>query len=236
MAQIEIQAQAQYPWRTIVYIESTFPNGLTVTGSGVIVGPNDVLTASHIVYNASYGGGATTVKVIPAYDPSPLETPYGTLFASSSFIHYYTDFDPDGDGQILPGNYGPGLGGSELDVALIDLNTAIGDLTGSMGMDPNFENGIVNVTGYPTVYGRNMMNDSGSVFDSDIDSITYLNGIEVHPGNSGGPLWYSGNLGPYVIGIVSTEGWAEKWLRLFEQFSPIYKWTPGELRTVQSML
>ncbi len=25
-----------------------------------------------------------------------------------------------------------------------------------------------------------------------------------------------------------------KWLRLFEQLSPIYKWTPGELRKVQS--
>src|SRR3972149_2832391 len=26
----------------------------------------------------------------------------------------------------------------------------------------------------------------------------------------------------------------QKWLRLFEQLSPIYKWTPGELRKVQS--
>ena len=26
----------------------------------------------------------------------------------------------------------------------------------------------------------------------------------------------------------------ERWLRLFERLSPIYKWTPGELRKVQS--
>ena len=57
MAQVEIEAQAQYPWRTIVFIESTFPNGQVVTGSGVIVGPNDVLTAAHVVYDVSLAAG-----------------------------------------------------------------------------------------------------------------------------------------------------------------------------------
>jgi len=57
MAQVEIEAQAQYPWRTIVFIESTFPNGHVVTGSGVIVGPNDTLTAAHVVYDVSLAAG-----------------------------------------------------------------------------------------------------------------------------------------------------------------------------------
>lgn len=33
---------------------------------------------------------------------------------------------------------------------------------------------------------------------------------------------------------LSYELHAERWLRFFEQLSPIYKWTPGELRKVQS--
>lgn len=206
MAQTEIQDQAQFPWRTVVYIEATFPDGQVFTGSGVMVGPNDVLTASHVLYNSSRGGAATTVTVTPAFDPSPLETPYGTLFASS--IRYFTDFDPDGDGFIFDGDLGPALAGSELDVALIDLGTPVGDLTGWMGLDPDFVSGVVNVTGFPTVYGYNLMNDSGPALDSATDWVTYFGGIEVRSGDSGGPVWYASNGTPYVVGVVSTSGWA----------------------------
>jgi len=206
MAQTEIQDQAQFPWRTVVYIEATFPNGEILTGSGVMVGPNDLLTASHLIYNSTMGGAAATVTVVPAFDPTPLERPYGTLRASS--IRYFTDFDPDGDGLIFDGDLGPTLAGSELDVALVNLGTPVGDLTGWMALDPVFVSGVVNVTGYPTVYGYNLMNDSGSALDSAVDWVTYFNGIEVQPGNSGGPVWYWRDGTPYVVGVVSTGGWA----------------------------
>jgi len=57
-----------YPYSGVVYVESTFSNGLTYTGTGFMVGPNDVLTASHVIYSASDGGVATSVTVSPAHD------------------------------------------------------------------------------------------------------------------------------------------------------------------------
>ena len=205
MPQVEID-NLTYPFDTVVYIESTYPDGAVFTGSGVLVGPNDVLTASHVVYNGSHGGAATSVKVIPAYDPSPLETPYGTLFAS--YFNYYVGFDPDNDGFLISGDGGAGLAGSEIDLALIGLNTAIGDRTGWMGIDPYFSSGVVNITGYPGIYGDNPMNDSGFISEDPIDFIYNYGGIEIHPGNSGGPVWhYLSNGFPYVVSVVSTSSW-----------------------------
>ncbi|MGY4178377.1 Ca2+-binding RTX toxin-like protein [Bradyrhizobium sp. USDA 4518] len=205
MSAVEINNLA-YPFDTVVYIETTYPDGSVFTGSGVIVGPNDVLTASHVVYNGSHGGAASSIKVIPAYDPSPLEMPYGTFFASN--FQYYIGFDPDNDGVLVSGNNGPGLAGSEIDFAVIGLNTAIGDRTGWMGIDPNFSSGIVNITGYPGFYGDNPMNDSGYISEDSTDFIYNYGSIEVHPGNSGGPVWhYLSNGFPYVVSVVSTSIW-----------------------------
>jgi V8-like Glu-specific endopeptidase len=82
MSQVEINNLAP-PYNTVAYLEATFADGNVFIGSGVMVGPNDVLTASHVVYSSVNGGVATSVKVILGYDPSPLETPYGTLSARS---------------------------------------------------------------------------------------------------------------------------------------------------------
>jgi V8-like Glu-specific endopeptidase len=223
MAQQEVFDQAQYPWQTVVFIESTFPNGDTATGSGVMVGPNDVLTASHMVYAIEDGGGATKVTVTPGYDPSPLQEPFGTVDAYA--WHYFTDFDPDGNGLILPGNNGDGLGGSELDVALLDLDVALGINTGWMGLDRNFTSGNVNVTGYPGYYGTNMMNDVGYVKDDAVDWFTDTDGLELHAGNSGGPLWhYNVDGSPSVVGIVSTETAA---CDIAGTYDTILEWTVG---------
>jgi V8-like Glu-specific endopeptidase len=202
MAQQEIIDQSQYPWQSVDFITSTFSDGTVATGSGAMVGPNDVLTASHVVYSSEHGGAATSVTVTPAYDPRPFEQPFGTLEANA--WHFFTDFDPEGDGLLLSGNNGNGLGGTERDVALLDLDVALGFDTGWMSLDPTFESGYVNVTGYPSIYGNNMMNDMGYVQDDAVDWFTDTSGLEIHPGNSGGPLWYLDDGNPYLVGVVST--------------------------------
>jgi V8-like Glu-specific endopeptidase len=207
MSQILVADQTLSPYRSVVYIETTFSDGATIAGSGVMVGVNDVLTAGHMVYQVQHGGAAASVKVIPAYDPNPFATPYGT-YTSTSF-HYLPGVDPDGNGSFASGNLGPGLGGSELDVAVIDLSTAVGNATGWMNMDPSFRSGTVNVTGYPSTFGFNMTTVTGTVQESSSDStLFYTGGIEVFPGNSGGPVWYQGSDGQYVVGVVSTTKWA----------------------------
>jgi V8-like Glu-specific endopeptidase len=202
MSQVEVSDQAQYPWQSIVFITSTYANGEVHTGSGVMVGPNDVLTASHVVYDSTTGESPVEVTVTPAFDPSPFEAPFGSVNAVS--WHYSSDFDPNGDGLIVSGNGGAGLEGVELDAALLDLGVPLGNQTGWMELDPTFVSGTINLTGFPDFYGNNMMNDSGWVEDNAFDSFINISGLEVHPGNSGGPLWYEENGVGYVVGLVST--------------------------------
>ena len=93
-------------------------------------------------------------------------------------------------------------------MTLLDLDVPLGNETGWMGLDPAFESGYVNVTGYPGQFGSNMTNDTGYVQDDAVDWFTGTSNLEIHPGNSGGPLWYLGDDGvPYVVGVVSAEPW-----------------------------
>jgi V8-like Glu-specific endopeptidase len=224
MAQQEVDNQAQYPWNTIVFIEATFPDGSVTIGSGVLVGQNDVLTAAHLVYDREDGGAATRVEVTPAFDPDPLERPFGTVAAEA--WHFFTDFDPNGDAIILPGDgVGAGRGGTEHDVALLDLGVVLGDETGWMGLDPAFEGGLVNVTGHPGQYGFNMTNETGYVRDDDVDWFTDTSALELHSGNSGGPLWHLGGDGlPYVVGVVSSGAAAHD---IAAEYDTIVGWIEG---------
>jgi V8-like Glu-specific endopeptidase len=204
VAQQEVD-NLQYPWRSVVFITSTFPDGTPGYGSGVMVGPNDVLTAGHLLYSSEHGGEADYVAVTPAYDQDPHEEPFGTTYAYG--WHYFPDFQLGVEGpNILTGDDNPTtLSGTELDVALLDLDVPLGIDTGWMALDPTFVSGNVNVTGYPGgQYGYNVMNEYGYVRDDAVDWFTDTSNLEIHPGNSGGPLWYLGNDGlPYVVGVVS---------------------------------
>ena len=128
MSQIQVADEMAASWRMVVYIQTSFPSGSMFTGSGVMVGINDVLTASHLLYNAQQGGAATSVTVIAAYDPSPFSTPYGQITTTSYSFH--SNCDPTGRGTIAAGNGGGGLAGSELDTTIIGLPVALGSLTG----------------------------------------------------------------------------------------------------------
>jgi len=204
MAQEPVQSLYEYPWQSIVLVEAKFPNGIYIHGSGVMVGPNDVLTASHLLYSPEDGGAAVEVSVIPAYNPAADSDPWGTVKAAD--WHCFTDFDPDGDGKLAFGDHGPGLGGTEIDVAVIDLDVALGQETGWMALDPGFTGGVVNLTGYPEPYGFAMMNDTAVVWDDPVDWAMSMENFESHPGNSGGPVWYEADGIGHVIGISSTMG------------------------------
>jgi hypothetical protein len=73
-----------------------------------------------------------------------------------------------------------------------------------MGIDPTFEAGVANVTGYPAASGFEMTNDFGYVEDQAFDNVTLTDGLDISPGNSGGPIWHDGPDGPAVVAVVST--------------------------------
>lgn len=192
----------RYPATAVVYITARWGSE-TYTGSGFIVGENDVLTAAHVVYSSAYQRIADEIWVYPSYDPDE----YGAKGYQADYVQYYPEFDPDADGKVVTGDFYRTTGaGTEIDIALLSMEDPIGSLYGTFGIDAGFAGGSVGVLGYPGVYGRQPIFDSGTVRKSTIDNTFYIgNDLEVNPGNSGGPIYYDYGNGPYAVGIVSTQ-------------------------------
>lgn len=191
----------QYPARAVVYIEASW-GSRTYVGSGFLAGRNDVVTASHVVYNAALGGKPSSLKIYPSYNPGKTDNvAYGV--AKSQF---FTNFDPDSDGKLVTGDfYRTTQSGSEIDVALLTLSEPIGDKFGYFGIDWNFAGGAVGVLGHPTKYGRYEIFDSGTVRRSSVDTVYHVNtDLEINPGNSGGPIYYTSGNSAFAVGVVST--------------------------------
>ncbi len=191
----------QYPNTAVVYITARWGSA-TYSGSGVLVGKNDVLTAAHVIYSAEFGRLADEIWIYPSYDPDDTTN---ARFAPV-FVQYFPDFDPDNDGYVITGDfYRTSYAGSEKDIALLTLSDDLSTRFGSFGIDPTFSGGTVGVIGYPGVYGRQPMFDSGTVTRSSVDNTLYIGAnLEVNPGNSGGPIYYDHGSGPYLVGLVST--------------------------------
>jgi V8-like Glu-specific endopeptidase len=205
-----------YPASCTVYIKCTWGNQ-TFVGSGFLVGKNDILTASHVIYRQNLGGLADSIVIFPSYDP---DEPF-TESISPVKIQYYPDFDPEGDGLILSGDFNRNTAvGAEIDIALLSLGKDIGSRYGWYGIDYSFGGGNVSVIGYPSVHRNQPWFDSGNIVRSTVDGIFNVKtDLEINPGNSGGPIYYDYGNGPYAVGIVSTKiaateiGAHEFWLR-----------------------
>ncbi len=131
----------KYPGTAVVFITATWGR-TTYTGSGVIVGRNDVLTAAHVIYDGALGGLADTIKIYASYDPDDRVNPvYDT-----ARIQYFPSFDPDNDGRIISGDLKNGsFQGTEFDISLLTTRQAIGDIHGWFGIDWGFKGGSVGV-------------------------------------------------------------------------------------------
>jgi len=164
-------------------------------GSGVLVAPDEVLTASHVVHDTARGA-ATDIVATPAAEPD------GAPFGSSADTDFHYNViniieNADGTGSIDKFD-------SQFDYALIHLATPF-DL-GSMGLQPDFAGGAVNVSGYPAVANGLMETASENVAaDPGFD---VLDGPSLGAGSSGGPLWIEEADGPHVVGLVSTTDFA----------------------------
>ena len=189
-----------YPYSAVTYIEAAFPSGKTYTGSGAVVGENDVLTASHVIYSPADGGLAESITVYPGLDGT--DQRYGSYEA---VLADYYEVDNDGDGLFY-------RNGSEDDLAVLGFDTDFGNQTGWFGMDAGVSSGDYNLTGYPGVYatdqGPRMTNDKGTVTENNFYSVFDYDSIESSVGNSGGPLWYHNNGEVYIVGVASTADWA----------------------------
>jgi V8-like Glu-specific endopeptidase len=178
---------SSYPYDTVVRITDTI-GGKNYQASGVLISPDEVLTASHVVYMQGVGT-ASDVVVTPGYSDG--SSPYGS--ANGIFIQY--NAVDDATGFITNSQ-------SQYDYAIITLATSFTSV-GYMGIEPNFGGGSVNITGYPASAGGAQIDSIQSVTRN--PNYSLLDGTALGDGSSGGPLWIETASGPEVVGLVSSE-------------------------------
>lgn len=210
------EASGQFPYAAMTYIEATFPDGTRVSGSGTMVGRNDVLTAAHVVYDPRLGGAAESVQIEPGRDA--FNRPFGSF--NGARIDYF-ELASKTAGRLTQSE-------SERDFALVGLDEAVGDTTGWFSLGAYDAAQDYRVTGYPSDYrddsGPRMMEDTLSPrLDSFFDTL-WLDGADISPGSSGGPLWYADDNIPTLVGAVSTDSWATA---VEAQYNTLQRWIAG---------
>src|SRR5262249_49066706 len=98
-------ASAQYPYTAVCEVVSTFSDGTVEQGSGVFVSANDVLTASHMLWQTDHGGAAVSVTVYPGTDGG--SQPFGA--ESGAQWHYYEINDHNNQISQSDSQYDVGL-------------------------------------------------------------------------------------------------------------------------------
>lgn len=190
-----------YPWRCVVRVVT--PNGWS--GSGVLIGPRHVLTASHCV---DWTPGWLSVFVMYS-DTEYLASANGTWAYSVT--------------RVSSGAYSSGV--ADEDFAVIVLDQPIGLTYGWLG-SRTYDNGWDDATtawhsiGYPqdlsasgeiaawqTDFSLNEL-DSASGGTRLIRTNTFDN----WPGQSGSPIFGFWSDGPYAVGVVSGQASDYNWI------------------------
>ncbi len=184
-----ITSANQFPYNTIVYIETVGGNGGAYIGTGVIIAPNTVLTAGHVVYNAAEGGYIRSATVYQAYANGNYNPNTATAVTSEVANSDWLVKD-----KVNPKNYPLGSN----DLAILNLSKNIGLSTGWMGMTSSLsKNQTISLVGFPQDHFRQLWGMSGNVSQISNPLFNYSN-ISEFPGQSGSPIFNTSN---NIVGI-----------------------------------
>lgn len=180
-----------FPWRTIVKLYITFPDGYRLQATGAMVSRHIVLTAGHCTFRREHGGFAATAEVLPGLNNTykPYGTQEGVLFGAS-------------DGWRNSGD-------SNYDLGIVVLKAPIGDATGYMALavsDTCLQGITGYVTGYPTSLndGRSMYYDDGRISCSSGLRVCYT--LDTSRGMDGGPLYFRYQGQRVIYGVNTVQG------------------------------
>lgn len=188
-----------YPYDAVVYLTTDFGQG-----SGAIIGPHTVLTASHMLWDQGSHQATGSVSVFPGYSNGG-----NTVVDNNWVAHFYKINDAH---DLIP------LGDSQFDFAVIDFAQDLSSF-GSFGIATDFIGGRVHMTGYPDTAGGAQSDEVGTVVaERDLALLDY-GSLDPHPGSSGGPLWFDRTpalrpqpgapaTDPAIVGVVSSAGGA----------------------------
>ncbi len=203
-----------FPQRAVALLLVTFPDGTRIQGTGTLVGRNDILTATHVVYDPDAGGWASDIDIYPGADYNSVTDrfdlrPLAYENVTFRLEAYPTQVHSEGANETLS------FEESAYDVAVIGVDIAIGDTTGWFGLDTGQDGDLrAQAFGYPGT-GTGMMQAEPFVSrESDFAIYSTYGGDELMgPGSSGGPLYVIRNNQPYVIGVKSsgTVGQSNHW-------------------------
>jgi len=180
-----------------VQIKSTFSNGVTLLGSGVMVDVNDVLTAAHTFYSVENGGLATSVEVTPSsfndYKPFGTTTADHFYLTDEWTLNQSYQYDYGVISLASPIGYQTGWANYGY---INDLTTTADTLMTSYGYTSDVKNAdyLLSTSGTPDAVNGNIL-----LFRDDLDA---------SGGQSGSPVLTSTDTqDDIVIGLVSHQSY-----------------------------
>jgi Bacterial pre-peptidase C-terminal domain len=192
-----------YPYDAVCMISADFGDGFSNQGSGAIIGPHTILTASHVLWDSVEGQGASALEIYPAFGGGAPSS--STTMVTGRWIDHYNQIsDPGTESNSDMAN----------DFAIIDVAQDLSPY-GSFAVLPNFGGGgPVHLTGYPadangeqtdiTAYRVGIPLSSDLFYDDSTAAL--MNQGDKH-GMSGGPMWIDGIDGvttPSIVGVIDT--------------------------------
>lgn len=185
----------RYPWRCLVWIETA----MGWSGSGVLIGPRHVLTASHCV---NWPSGWLKAHVLHS-GAGDLDVASGTHAYASTHVPRGRISDSDSDEDYAVIVLDRPIGGQFGWYGVKTYDSAWDDAT-SKWWSVGYPQDVSFPGATPCFQTNFMLNELGADFGSArlIRSETFDN----WPGQSGSPVFGFWPTGPYVVGVVSGEG------------------------------
>lgn len=215
-----------YPWNTVGYVESSFPDGNRGRASAFLVTPYVALTNGHVVYLPEHGGWFDQLVFWPGqtqeFSGGPVSRPFGSAQAVNARIpRVYAETS-----QEAPYDYGA-----------VFFERAFSGISTFMPLEFDAYPNYINIAGYPfQVQGENgslaLWHSFGPVVQ--VWPQAWFFRADATQGNSGGPIWaYSSGAGTHrAVGILSHIGPTHNFGPRFaahnlETIENWMAWTPG---------